>query len=556
MIGCNEIDNYIKNVRNGTIIASNRVKLLCDLVERAFANEKLRFDNELFKNYLKIGNLMYPIIYEWEKFVVACLLCTFKADGNPRWHWALCEIARGAGKDGLIAWISTCLVSKFNKVAKYDVDICANNEEQAIRPMLDVVEFLEKPEYYEMNKKSFHWNKEQVKGLTNKGRIRGHTNSPKGKDGLRTGCLIMNEVHQYENYDQIKVFTTGLGKIPCPRRISFTTNGEVREGVLDDYLKQADLVLNGEEEDNGHFYFICCLDSKEEVHNEQNWLKANPSLAYNQSLLQETREEYKEWLKDPYKNSSFMTKRMNLPEKANEKQVVDYELIKDTNQPLIDLQRKPCIVGIDLSRTTDFASVSLLFRVKDKRYVINHNWVCTHSSDWEEMKIKDQFPKWVEQGLLTIVDDIEINPQLIADYIQHQKSKYNILKVCMDDFRQSIMARDLGMIGFSKDQKNLKLVRPSDICKVVPVIESIFINNNYVWGDNPILRWCCNNTKIVPFRTRNTENSDLGNQIYAKIEPHSRKTDAFMSLVAAQTCESEIPEQKAINMTLLKPRTM
>lgn len=423
MIGCKEIDTYIKGVKNGKIKTNNNVKKLCNHIEKCFANEKLFVDKERLEAFMKIGHMMFEDIYSWEEFLIALLLCTYVAKNGkmqPRWFWALILIGRGAGKDGFIAWISTCMISRYNPIDHYDVDICANNEEQAMRPVLDVIEWLENPEYIDRNKKSFKWTLEKVVGLKNRGRIRGHTNSPKGKDGLRSGCVILNEIHQYEDYSNIKVFTTGLGKVDDPRRIYFTTNGDVREGVLDSYLKQAEPVLNEEEDDDGRLFFLCSLDFKEEVHDESNWYKANPSLEWNDSLLRETRVEYIEWKKNPSRASDFMTKRMNLPESAKDTAVVDYEYIKDTNKPLIDLTSKACIVGVDLSRTTDFCSVSLLFRINKKKYVINHNWICTASADWEDLKVKDQFPEWEKMGLLTIVDDVEINPQLITDYIQHQ----------------------------------------------------------------------------------------------------------------------------------------
>lgn len=553
MIGCKEIDNYITGVENGTIIANKWRKLLCARVKEAFENESIYVDKEQWEGYKKIGEMMFKPLYDWQYFIVACELCTYTKEGKPRWFWSLNMLGRGAGKDGTIAWICMCLTSKYNKVLKYDVDICANNEDQATRPVKDCIDFLERPNLYEKSKNSYYWTKEEIRGLTNKGRIKGQTNSPKGKDGLRTGCVIFNEVHQYEDYSQIKVFTTGLGKVAHPRRISFTTNGEVREGVLDDYLSNAEAVLNGDEADNGHFYFLCMLDSKEEVDDEQNWYKANPSLTYNETLLDETRTEYYEWKKDPQKNSSFMTKRMNLPIRADEKAVVDYDYIKATDQPMIDLKGKSCVVGIDMSRTTDMASVSLWFKVKEKRYVINHNWICTNNSDWERIKVKDQFPKWVEEGYLTIVDSFEINPKLIADYIQLQKTKYNILSVAIDDFRQSIFARELNAIGFSKERKNLYLVRPSDIAKVVPLMESWFLNQNIVCTGNNCWRWAVNNTKVVSWKARSTNESELGNQIYAKIEKHSRKTDPFMSTVASATQDLLLPEQLDIDMASFKP---
>ena len=75
--------------------------------------------------------------------------------------------------------------------------------------------------------------------------MKGRTNSPKGKDGLRSGICIFNEIHQYEDYKNINVFTTGLGKKKHPRRSYYTTNGDVRVGPLDDLLESCEQILRG-----------------------------------------------------------------------------------------------------------------------------------------------------------------------------------------------------------------------------------------------------------------------------------------------------------------------
>lgn len=553
---CKDARDYLQGVLSGKVLASEDVIKQCKLVKNAFENEALIFKEERYKAYMRIGELMFDEVFPWERFIVACTLCTYKTDGNPRWDEVLCLMGRGNGKDGLIAFISLCLISRHNPIRNYDVDICANNEDQSTRPVKDVVDFLERPENVERNRKSFHWTLEGVTGKDNKGKIKGHTNSPKGKDGLRSGCVILNEIHQYENYANIDVFTTGLGKKPERRLFMFTTNGNVRDGVLDNKLREAESVLNGELADEGRFYFVCRLDNKDEVDDEAMWVKANPSLPYLPSLLVEMQKEYRTWKDTPYNLPGFMTKRMNVPTTSVEKAVIAYDYIKDTNRELIDLTGYACVCGVDLSRTTDMCSVSLLFRGENSvRYVINHNWICTQSQDWAAIKVKDQFPKWEEMGLLTIVDDIEINPSLVATWINAQKAKYIITKVCIDDFRQSIFSYDLQKIGFSKDAKNIKLVRPSDIAKVVPIIESAFLNNYFVWGDNPMLRWATNNTKVVPWKTRNTDDSELGNSIYAKIERHSRKTDPFMSLVAAMTCDGDLSPRIALDTSLFRVKT-
>ena len=114
----------------------------------------------------------------------------------PRWPDALALIGRGAGKDGTIAWMSLCLLSPYNGIRAYDVDICANNEDQAMRPVEDVIAALETPGQTKKLKKHFYWTKEKVVGLRTKSTMRGRTNSPKGKDGLRSGICIFNEIHQ------------------------------------------------------------------------------------------------------------------------------------------------------------------------------------------------------------------------------------------------------------------------------------------------------------------------------------------------------------------------
>ena len=116
--------------------------------------------------------------------------------------------------------------------------------------------------------------------------------------------------------------------------------------------------------------------------------------------------------------------------------------------------------------------------------------------------------------------------------------------MAIDDYRYTLLSKYLSEIGYSpKERKNLKLVRPSDIMKIAPVIESCFANHYYVWGNNPVLRWATNNTKLIRAGRAigKAADADVGNFIYGKIEGKSRKTDPFMALVASMVIEEEIP---------------
>lgn len=531
-----DLYEWINLVESEKVAACKEQHLLIKYIRNCFETEEIYVDEELLGNYLGLTKYFdFDSLFSWEKFCLCLHLCTFWKETNlPRFPDLFLLIGRGAGKDGYIAIESFCLVSPYHKIKKYDVDICANAEEQAMRPMKDVMEVLEDTRNRLKLKKHFYWTKEMITGLKYKGVIKGRTNNPKSKDGMRSGMVVFNEIHQYVNYDNIKVFKTGLGKKAHPRQLFATTNGDVREGPLDEYLEKGIDILNGEIPDNGFLPFICRLDSKEEANSPDMWVKANPSLMYLPTLKNEILDEFNDWKLNPEGNADFMTKRMNLPQSAADVKVVDYAYIKNTNKDLPDLCGQSCVCGVDYASISDFASVDLRFVIDGVKYDINHSWFCLQSKDKE--RIKAPLKEWEAKGLLTFVDDVEISPNLLTDWILEKGSLYNIKKVAIDNYRYSLVSYALNEIGFdAKERKNVFLVKPSDIMKVVPVVKSDFLNKRLIWGNNPVLRWATNNTKVV--NSSRKIGSDTGNQYYAKIEPRSRKTDPFMATVAAACVE-------------------
>lgn len=551
------IEKYMRMVETGKIRACEEQKLLVEHIRKCFEAEDIYVDDKQFENYLKLTQFFpYDKIFPWQEFFLGLHLCTYReSDGMPRWPDALALIARGAGKDGTIALESLMVTSPFNGIRAYNVDICANNEEQAMRPYMDLHDdVFEAPDNIKTMQGMYAWNLVGAKCLETKSEIKGRTNSPKGKDGLRSGVVIFNEIHQYENYDNINVFTTGLGKKKHPRRTYYTTNGDVRQGPLDDLIESSERILREGEPDNGLLPFVCKLNNRDEVHDPKNWQMANPSLPYLPSLYEETKKEYYEWKASPQKLPAFMTKRMNLPQSKSEIMVTKWENILATKRELPDMSGWACTVGIDYTKVTDFASVDLHFRNGDERFDINHSWLCLNSLDIKRLKCP--WREWADNGLLTVVDDVEIHPDLIADYILQMGRRYSITGIAIDNFRAALLSDSLRRIGFdAKDRKNLTIIRPTDVVKVATVIDSCFANQFFNWGDNPVLRWATNNTKLIlaSRKTRGMAGDDNGNYTYAKIEGRSRKTDPFMALVAAMTIEAQLGDNSILEAPTFEP---
>lgn len=539
-INCPQITNYMRLVETGKVRSHERQKKLCKYVRRVFAEEELIIDTQRIDGYSKyLKYFPFDILFPWELFLLTLFLCVFDKDGNPRWPDLICFLGRGAGKNGFIAFIAFCLITSINGIRNYDVDICANSEEQAKRSFDDIWEILE-GEFRLKFKNAFKWNKEEIVSKKTRARIKYRTNSPKSKDGMRSGLVIFDEVHAYENWKNITVFTTGQGKCAHPRRAFISSNGDVCEGVFDTLLEKCDAILNGEIDDNGYLPFVCMLDSEDEVHDERNWEKANPSLPYLPVLMHEIRKEYKDWLLNPIENADFMTKHMGIRQGDKENEVATWENIVRASGVLPDLRGWSCVAGIDLSRTSDFTSVVLLFKQDGKYYVIHHTWVCKQSIDLP--RIKAPLDAWADMQIVTMVDDVEIHPYLIADYIYEMQALYDIRKVAIDDYRYTIMERELRDIGYTFENKTVAKIRPADHMRVQPIINSAFLNGDIAWGDDPCMRWMTNNTKLIRLANSN------GNFKYDKIEPKSRKTDGFMAFVAAMCIRDDIPEYEEFSL--------
>lgn len=532
------IQEYLDIIDNELVPVCKEQKLLSKFIKKIFKTEDLIIDNEKVEKYFSYQKYFPFDLFPWEKFCFVLHNCVFRKDGLPRFPDLFILVGRGSGKNAYLSFEDFCMVTPTHGIKNYDIDISANSEEQAKTTFMDIYNILEDPKFKKKMKKNFYWNKEEIINLKTKSKIKFRTNNPKGKDGLRSGKVDFDEIHAYQDWENINVFTTGLGKKEHPRRTYITTNGDVRDGPLDNLLKKSMQILNGEIEDNGFLPFICRLDNEDEVHDITNWAKANPSLIYRPSLMEEMKKEYADYKINPYINSAFMTKRMNIPKGNIDAEVTSWDNIMATNREIPDLEGASCTIGIDYMRINDMASAGLLFLKGGIYYFITHSWFCKNSRDKD--RIKAPLEQWEKMGLLTIVDDIEIDPELIADWIQEQLIKYNFLKLGVDNFRVSLLSKALSNIGINtKNKDEVKIIRPNDIMKIVPVIDSIFNNHQIVWGDNPLMRWFTNNTKLIE--------KSLGNFIYDKIESKSRKTDGFMAFVHAFIAALDILEDEDDN---------
>ncbi|MFJ7681649.1 terminase TerL endonuclease subunit [Peribacillus butanolivorans] len=515
------VDNYIDLYESGKIkLNKERIMLIDYLQEHVLIRDDIYFDDELIDNFIKFAEKWYFPLAPFQKFISAFVFLFHKEDNAVFYEQFLIMMARGGGKNGLISALSHFFISPLHGIQRYNISIVANNEKQAKVSFREVYETIES---HELLGDMFYRSKVEITGNDTKSVMQYHTSNAGSKDGLRDGCVIYDEIHRYENFDVVNVFSSGLGKVPNAREFFIGTDGYVREGFLDKMKERAMNILEGKDLDDPLFPFICKIDDPKEVDNPDFWEKANPMFSeprctYAKGLFKKVLTQFKQLANNPSNREEFMTKRMNLPEVDLAKSVASWEDILSTNRPFPDLSHRTCVGGLDFASIKDFAAVGLLFKVGEDYAWKSHSFV--RKGFLDTVKLKVPIKEWERLGHLTIVDEPVIDIRHIVNWFVEMREQYGLTKIVADTFRLDLVRTALEAEGFE-----LEFIRnPKAIHSLLaPRVETLFAKSNIIFDDNPLMRWYTNNVYVHIKKD--------GNKEYLKKDEFRRKTDGFQAFI-------------------------
>ena len=90
---------------------------------------------------------------------------------------------------------------------------------------------------------------------------------------------MVDEIHEMKNKTPIMPIRQALSTQDNPIYFELTTEGFVNDGYLDERLKEARQVLDGELERPRLLIWLFTQDNETEVwQNEESWVKSNPGL--------------------------------------------------------------------------------------------------------------------------------------------------------------------------------------------------------------------------------------------------------------------------------------
>lgn len=328
----------------------------------------------------------------------------------------------------------------------------------------------------------------------------------RNKEGRNIDFAIVDEIHEMLTNVIGKSIEQSQSLKDNPKFVAITTEGFVVDGYLDDELKRARKVINGEDDTKAGQRILPWLytqDSEQEIfQNKKSWVKSNPTLGIVKkwSYLEEQVEIAKESKAD---RIFVLSKDFNIKQNSVEAWLnledYTYEAVYD----LDDFRGCACLGAVDLSETTDLTCAKiLLMKPDDKTKYIYTMYFIPESKlrDSNDKHAGAKYEDWAKDGHMTITDGNDIDLSVVADWFYQLYTDYNIkLMRCGYDqrFAKDFITR-MEDYGWTRAGEELVMIlqNAQTLSNAMRLCEADFKAQIINYNKNPIDRWCLKNASI------------------------------------------------------------
>lgn len=353
-------------------------------------------------------------------------------------------------------------------------------------------------------------------------------------DGLNTHFFSLDEFHEQKNRKLYDVMVQSQSAREQPLAWLISTNGFVREGFFDEVYGYASNVATWEQgfQDYRLLPLIYELDDREEWENPGAWAKANPGLGRIKKI--KTLAEYVEKAKrSPEFLPTVLTKDFNVPENSARAWLSYESYMNESIADMEFLENSYAVGGCDLSSTTDLTCATLLIRKPgDRRFFVLQKYFLPKSRiDKVDEKDRREAPyaKWAKAGWLQVCDGATVDFHAVTEWFVCMVRQHNIrpLWIGYDAALSGYWREEMEAYGFDMEK-----IRQGPFTWTYPFKElaGLFEEHRIVYQNNPMLRWCLQNTGV-----KSMNRDGIESQQPVKVSS-SRRIDGTVSLLNAFTC--------------------
>ncbi len=523
----NPILEYWEKIQDKEICVSDKVfrtykKVVKDITapgEYFYSAKRANHILEFAENYCRHSKGKFggkPVELElWEKAHLATVFGFVDIEGNRKYRESLLIVGKKNGKSLLASVVGLYMLTADGEMGP-EVYAVATKKDQSKIIWLESKRMVRKSPSLSKRVRSLV---AELDTDFNDGVFKPLASDSDTLDGLNIHCVLMDEIHQWKQgkalYD---IMADGVSAGEQPMVYITSTAGTIREDIYDQKYEEAEMVINGYEDQDGykdeHFIaFIYELDNRKEWTDETCWEKANPGLGTikNRNTLKDKVEKAK---KNPLLVKNLLCKEFNIRETSSEAWLTFEQANNTAVFDIRELKPRYGIGGVDLSATTDLTAAKVLFKVPEDEhiYVMSMYWIPEDLVEKRVQEDKIPYDVWIEKGYVRTCPGNKISYRDVKSWFVEVQQEHDIYLnlIGYDSWSAVYFVEDM-QDYFGKSSMVPVIQGKKTLSQPMKALGADLENNLIVYNNNPVDKWClCNtavdvdkNDNIQPIKTSN-----------------------------------------------------
>lgn len=460
----NYIYEYYQAIQDGSEIVGKDIKAVYEMIIKGLENKSFFYDKKKADRAIKyIENFVHhhegklaPQLLKlelWQKAGISAIFGIVDDKGNRQFREIVWIVGRKNGKTLIASGIANYALYAdgeygarvyFAAPRLQQADLCFSAMWQSI---------LHEPELEEITKKR----KSDIYVAESNSSASPLAFSSKRSDGFNISCCIADEISSWQGDAGLKMYEvikSSFGSREQPLLVSITTAGYINDGIYDELIKRCTAVLNGNSKESRLLPLLYRIDDVEKWNDINELKKSMPNLGISVSvdyMLEEIAIAEGSYSK----KVEFLTKYCNIKQNSSMAWLPSKFIIRASTEDirLEDFRKTYCVLGIDLSQTTDLTAVTAIIERNERLNIFTRFWL--PSSRIEEASQRDQiqYTKYIEQGILIPSGESIIDYNDVFKWCVDLVEKYMIypLKVGYDRYSATYFVQQMKAYGFHMD---------------------------------------------------------------------------------------------------------
>lgn len=436
----NNIQQYYNAIVNNEIIVSKKVaavyKYLCYKIENPnqyVFNEKLARRAIIFiETFCKHGEGKLAgksfKLELWQKALISALFGFVDKDtGLRQFRELILIVARKNGKSALASAIANFLLFADGEEGAQLYSAATKKDQAKIIWESSKKMIKKSPELLAHTKLYIN----EIKCDIGDGIFKPLSSESNTLDGLNVHASFIDELHAIKDKNLYDVIVDGMSARLQPLSIITSTSGMIRDNIYDlkydECARTIDSLIHNPNIDIKLLPIIYELDNREEIHNPEYWIKANPNLGVSKQL-DYLEDKVKRALDDRRNMPNLLCKDFNIPVNGAISFFDADKIINEDTFDMSELENCYYIGGWDLSQQIDLTSACMLFKKgsSDKIYIKSMYWIPEDRLQEYERRDKKPYSTWLNKGLIRLSKGKNINPMDILDWYVEMQKEYKV----------------------------------------------------------------------------------------------------------------------------------